>query len=74
MSMAVQFTLGYARASDKRAGEFVARGGRAYEILEVCHEGRNAPYYRLEGYDNSAWDTAEKPGWVSWQTCGDVRQ
>lgn len=53
-------SLGFAAAADKQPGDCVSRAGRPAIIREVRREGKDWPYFLLDGW-----------GWVSWQTCGD---
>ena len=72
--MTVFTTLGFAAATDKQPGDYVASGGVAYRILEVVREGRNWPYYRLENFDPYSYLCLDAPGLVSWQCLGDARE
>lgn len=54
-------TLGFARAADKREGDYVAFRGLPCKIVFVRREGKDWPYFYLE----------ECRDWVSWQNCGD---
>ena len=71
--MRVFGTLLFSEAIAKQAGDYLAKGGIARRILAVVREGKDEPYFQLEGVDAGDWTCADKPGLISWQVLGDAR-
>ena len=71
--MRVFGTFPYSEALYKQAGEYVAMGGKPYKVLEVVREGRNEPYFRLDGLDPYHYLCMDAPGLISWQVLGDAK-
>lgn len=73
--MRIFSTFPFSEAINKKVGDYVACGGVARRILEIKREGRNEPYFRIEGVTDESHShlCTDHAGFVSWQLLGDVR-
>lgn len=72
MNMRVFSTFPFSEAINKQVGEYVALGGKPRKVLEIVRQGRNEPYFRLEGVDPYYWLCQDAPGLISWQVLGNA--